>query len=444
MLLTVLGSVKVILALMCWALSLPLILSFTDIEAVADTALITFVGILLLSAMRLRLQSVVILLALLAIGWLVLPSLPSVDQLRKAGAFVLIFACLLPTLTLVRATALTMPSVMETQYRLSQLPAKTSASGLQLASHVLGSVMNIGAFALIAASLPQTAGLERRRVAAEAALRGMNGAVLWSPFFISFAVAGIYLPPGISFGAIMLGLVTAVLFFLITSALAAPAGARFAVLDAMQPLRPIISRLLISVSAVILLSAVMGLTALLAVVITMPILCVIQMCRRPQTARQIAQIFWSLQKSSGDELVIISTSMVIASLAADTTSLSVMLDGLFGQAPAIWLMVWGLPVLVWLASVFGVHPVISAAPLLAYFAPSLTIFDAIFVMQAHMIGWAAGTMTSFSSLSVVLVGELFKLPTSVLSAGRNLWASGGLAFIGGGLWASVWLLAGQF
>ena len=135
--------------------------------------------------------------------------------------------------------------------------------------------------------------------------------------------------------------------------------------------------------------------------------------------------------------------MVIASLAADTTSLSVMLDGLFGKAPAIWLMIWGMPVLVWLASVLGVHPVISAAPLLAYFAPSITVFDAIFVMQAHMIGWAAGTMTSFSSLSVVLVRELFRLPTSVLSAGRNLWASGGLAFLGGGLWAAVWLLAEQ-
>ena len=47
------------------------------------------------------------------------------------------------------------------------------------------------------------------------------------------------------------------------------------------------------------------------------------------------------------------------------------------------------------------------------------------------------------SLSVVLVGELFRLPTSVLCAGRNLWASGGLAFVGGGLWAAVWLLAGQ-
>ena len=441
--LSVLGSLKVILALMCWALSLPLILSLTDIGAVADTALIIFIGILLLSAMRLRLQSMIILLALVLIGSLILPALPSLEQLRNAGAFVLIFACLLPTLTLVRATALTMPSVMETQRQLGQLPAKTSASGLQLASHVLGGVMNIGAFALIAASLPQKAGPERRRVAAEAALRGMNGAVLWSPFFISFAVANIYLPSGISFGAIMLGLITAVLFFLVTSALAAPAGARFSVLDAMQPLRPIMPRLLIAVSAVILLSVATGFTALLAVVTTMPILCVIQMCRRPQTARQIAQTFWHLQKGSGDELVIISTSMVIASLAADTTSLSVMLDGLFGKAPGVWLMIWGLPVLVWLVSVLGVHPVISAAPLLAYFAPSITVFDAIFVMQAHMIGWAAGTMTSFSSLSVVLVGELFRLPTAALSAGRNLWASGGLAFVGGGLWAAVWFLAGQ-
>jgi hypothetical protein len=442
--LSVLDSVKVILALICWALSLPLILSLTDIEAVANIALTIFFGILLLSSMRLRLQSVIILLALLFIGWIILPELPSIDQLRKAGSFVLIFACLLPTLTLVRATALTMPSVMKTQRLLGQLPAKNSASGLQLASHVLGGVTNIGAFALIAASLPQTAGRERRRVAAEAALRGRNGAVLWSPFFISFAVADIYLPAGISFGAIMLGLITAVCFFLVTSALAAPAGARFAVLDAMQPLQPIIPRLLIAVSAVIMMSVTTGFTALLAVVTTMPILCVLQMCRRPLKASQIAQTFWSLQKGSGDELVIISMSMIIASLAADTTSLSVILDSLFGQAPAIWLMIWGLPVLVWMASVFGVHPVISAAPLLAYFAPSLSVFDAIFIMQAHMIGWAAGTMTSFSSLSVVLVGELFRLPTSILSAGRNLWASGGLAFVGGGLWATVWLLAGEF
>ena len=192
------------------------------------------------------------------------------------------------------------------------------------------------------------------------------------------------------------------------------------------------------------MSALTGLTALFAVVTTMPLLCLVQMCRRPQTAPQIVKTFWSLQKSSGDELVIISASMLIASLAAETSSLSLLMDGLFGHRPQVWLMVWVLPVLVWLASMVGVHPVISAAPMLAYFAPSLTVFDAVFVMQAHMIGWAAGTMTSFSSLSVVLVAELFKVPTATLSAGRNLFASGGLAVIGGGLWAFVYTVLTGF
>lgn len=432
-----LGFVKVILALICWAMSLPLLLSGKVATGFTDAALLIFLAIIVVSAVRLRRQSLIILAALMMIGWLILPQLPSADQLRQAGAFVLIFACLLPTLTLVRATALTMPSVQETQTRLGQLPPQNSASGLQLASHVLGGVMNIGAFALIASSLPQSAGPERRRVAAEASLRGMNGAVVWSPFFISFAVAGIYLPPGFAFGAIVLGVITAVLFFIITSALAAPEGARFAVIDALAPLQPILPRLVIAITAVIVLSAVTGLTALFAVVTAMPILCLVQMCRRPETAALIVKKFWLLQKNSGDELVIISASMLIASLAAETSSLSVMLDGLFGQAPAVWLMIWGLPVLVWLVSLLGVHPVISAAPLLAYFAPSLTVFDAVFVMQAHMIGWAAGTMTSFSSLSVVLVAELFRVPTATLSAGRNLVASGGLAVLGGGLWAGV-------
>ena len=437
-----LGSLKVILAVICWAFSLPLLLTGTTALLFSDVVLCLFVMILVLSMVRLRRQSVVILCALVLIGYLVLPQMPSAGQLREAGAFVLIFACLLPTLTLVRATALTMPSVLETQTRLGQLSPQTSAAGLQLASHVLGGVMNIGAFALIASSLPKGADLERRRVAAEASLRGMNGAVVWSPFFVSFAVGGIYLPPGFAFWAIILGVITAVLFFFITSAFAAPAGARFAFIDALRPLQPILPRLMIAIIAVILLSAVTGLTALFAVVTAMPILCLVQMCRRPKTTGQIITTFWSLQKNSGDELVIISASMLIASLAADTSSLSALMDGLFGQVPEVWLMIWGLPVLVWMVSMLGVHPVISAAPLLAYFAPSLSVFDAIFVMQAHMIGWAAGTMTSFSSLSVVLVAELFKVPTPTLSAGRNILASGGLAVGGGALWAGTYLLLG--
>ena len=103
-------------------------------------------------------------------------------------------------------------------------------------------------------------------------------------------------------------------------------------------------------------------------------------------------------------------------------------------------MIWVLPVLVWFGSVFGVHPVISSAPLLALFSPYLTVFDAMFIMQGHMIGWSTGTMSSIVSLSVITVADQFQLRPVQLAFGRNLVASGGLAIGGGGLWALVYFM----
>ena len=99
--------------------------------------------------------------------------------------------------------------------------------------------------------------------------------------------------------------------------------------------------------------------------------------------------------------------------------------------------------IVWICSLGGIHPVISSAPLLGFFAPMIGPFEAIFVMQAHMIGWAAGTMTSFSSMSVVTVAEQFSLRPMQLAFGRNLMFSAMLAIGGGGLWAGIYsLMAG--
>jgi hypothetical protein len=80
----------------------------------------------------------------------------------------------------------------------------------------------------------------------------------------------------------------------------------------------------------------------------------------------------------------------------------------------------------------GVHPVISSAPLLTFFSPGITVYDAMFLAQAHMLGWSTGTMMSYSSLSVVTVGAQFRLSAVQLSFGPNFFAAGGLA-IGGGM-----------
>ncbi|MDC1135988.1 hypothetical protein OAT45_04690 [Alphaproteobacteria bacterium] len=428
-----LGMLKAWLAIACWGISLPLLL----MPSPAPTAAMNFAGLLFLlflgvAFLRLSKQSYIIVAALFFIGGLVLPDWPDWEQIKQAGSFVLIFACLMPTLTLVRATAMTMPSVSRTQDKLAALPPKYSASGLQLASQILGGVMNIGTFALVSAALPAEASEERRKLAAEAALRGMNVAVLWSPFFIAFAVAGIYLPAGFAPGAISLGVLLAILFFIISSAIAAPSGARFAIWQSLQPLAPVASRLFFAAVCVILLSFATGLTALYAIIATMPLLCALQMVRRRETAKTILTNFMALQKNSGDDLVIISLSMVIASLASQTDYLSAILTAIFGSAPDIQIMLFALPVIVWIGAFIGVHPVISSAPLLAFFSPGVSVYDAMFLAQAHMLGWCTGTMTSYASLSVVTVSQQFRLRAGQLSFGVNFMASGALA-IGGGI-----------
>ena len=89
------------------------------------------------------------------------------------GPVCAIFSALLPTMALVRATASAMPSVRRTQQSLAKLPASAAASGFQIAANILGSVINTGSLAILSAAVPPNADVERRRLAAGSALRGM-------------------------------------------------------------------------------------------------------------------------------------------------------------------------------------------------------------------------------------------------------------------------------
>ena len=395
-------------------------------------ALVLFLLFISLICFKLKKQSFIIIVALLVIGWTITEEVPSWEQLKNSSEFVLIFACLIPTLTLVRSTAMTMSSVTETQKSLASLDSASSANGIQLTSHMLGGIINVGTFALVAVALPQDADTRRRYISGTATLRGMNSAILWSPFFLSFAVASVYLPEGFAAGAITLGVFNAVIFLLITQIIFSPKESNISILQSLLPLKPIALRLVVIIVSVIVTSALIGLTALSAVCVAMPALCIFQFLRRPNKIKDVFKNFNNLQKNSGDEVVIISLSMLIASQLGQADQITTVLAYFFGMAPDVKMILFILPFLVWASSVIGIHPVISSAPLLAFIAPSLTVYDAAFVAQAHMIGWSTGTMVSFASLSTIIAAENFKISSAKVSFGVNFLIAAGLA-IGGGL-----------
>ena len=425
------NSFKFWLSTLCWTVCFPTLIFAESATKLEFLGLILFLFYLLLACLKLRKNSLIILTILAVIGTVLIGDWPSWQGLQSSSEFLLIFACLFPTLAVMRSMAITMTPMLETQKRLAALDGKNAASGIQLTSHLIGSVINIGTFSIIAAALPQNADIKKRSVAAISAMRGMNSSILWSPFFISFAVASIYLPDGFAMGAISLGALIAAFFFASSHFIIHSKTGNNSLLESIEPLKPIIFWLILIGISVIVMSLITGFNALKAVCVTMPLLFIITLVSRPAITKQVFKNFSHLQKKSGDEILIISVSMIIATQISEAGQLQMVLSYFYGTEPTIRSILISLPILVWLAAVFGIHPIISAAPLLAYFSKNLTIFDAAFVAQAHMIGWSAGTMVSFSSLSTILVSQQFKLNNTTLSFGTNFPVAALLATVGG-------------
>ena len=104
---------------------------------------------------RLKKGSITIISILVIVALFLLDQFPSFEDFLSAGRFTLVFAALLPTMTLVRSVSLKVKSVTNSQDLLRDLPSSISTSGFQIASHFFGSVINTGTFSILSAALPE-------------------------------------------------------------------------------------------------------------------------------------------------------------------------------------------------------------------------------------------------------------------------------------------------
>jgi hypothetical protein len=421
---------KLILTIFCWLAVLPIIYGFSfgpiyNFIIIGVYLLLLFV-MFILSRLTTKLMVCVLFLG----TYLILSELPNQESLLKAGNFFIIFAAFLPSLWLLRSTAMTMPSVKKTQKLLSDLVSTKVLSGIQVTSHILGGVLNIGTFPLLSSVIPKNTSNKIRQAAGEAAIRGMNTAVLWSPFFVSFAVGQLYLPNNSAWLGIIFGLFIALCFNSFTIRFLIGRLSLKDTIEAISCVKPILSRLLILSGSVLLVGYFFQKTALNAIVIVIPILVLFQMLRRPETIKPILGNIRNLIENSGDEMLLISISMFLGSILSGSVEIQNFIENNIGNNFPFWIMIVFLPFVVCLLGLIGIHPIITSAPILSLFAPLLSVWEAAFLMQAHLIGWCAGTSCSFTSLSVLTTAENFKLSISKLVLGPNLVAIGCLTIFG--------------
>ena len=188
------------------------------------------------------------------------------------------------------------------------------------------------------------------------------------------------------------------------------------------------------------MAVLFGLTALAAVVCAMPFLVLLQMFRKPGKIPQIITETKTALHNVADDVIVISAAMMVAFLVNKYNNINDIMQMLYPDMLPGWVALMSTPLLVAIASVFGVHPVITSTTLLAMFSGGGADVHPALLVQAHLIGWGAGTMSSVASLSVLTCATLYRVPIRQLVFGPNIICGFGFAALGGAALAAINML----
>ena len=369
---------------------------------------------------RLKKESFTIIIILVVVAFFLLDQFPSFEDFLSAGRFTLVFAALLPTMTLVRSASLKVKRVKNSQDLLRNLPTSISTSGFQIASHFFGSVINTGTFSILSAALPENSDKNYRKAIAEACLRGMNTSATWSPFFVAFAVGQAFIDKTNSWIAMACGILVGMLFNLVSLPVFAYGSTLNKIKYSLACLSPVFPLLTIIMFSVLSVSLFFDFTALSAVVLVMPVLIVIYLLFNLKNFSEVYSNTKSWLLNSSDDITVICIAMLVGYLISRSNSINdyiLLLDSAFFPS---WSLLALTPLIITLFSFMGIHPVITSTIALSLLTTAQIDIHPALIMQAHLVGWAAGTMSSVASLSILTCSNLFQVESRKLAFGPNL------------------------
>ena len=385
-----------------------------------NVGVLSLICFFVLTFRSLKKESNFIILLLLILAFIILDRIPSFEEFLSGGRFILVFSALLPTMILVRSVSIEVERVKISQNLLKNLPAQISTSGFQIASHFFGSVINTGTFSILSGALPEDCDKDYRKSIAEACLRGMNTSATWSPFFVAFAVGQAFIDRTNSLIAIGFGVFIGLLFNLISLPIFAN-GLTFKQiklsLACLSPVVPILSLIMFSVLTV---SLIFDFTALSAVVLVMPIMIFIYSVFNFKNISKIFSSSKSWLLNTSDDIIVISIAMLIGHLISHSNTINDY-NFLFNSLilPA-WSILAFTPFIITLFSFIGIHPIITSTIALSLLSSGQAEIHPALIMQAHLVGWAGGTMSSVASLSILTCSNLFQVESIKLAFGPNL------------------------
>ena len=413
---------KIRLFLLCiaWSTAIINVIFGQSALVLANAGVLSLSFFFVLTFSHLKKESITIIIILVVVAFFLLDQFPSFEDFLSAGRFTLVFAALLPTMTLVRSASLKVKSVKNSQDLLRNLPTSISTSGFQIASHFFGSVINTGTFSILSAALPENSDKNYRKTIAEACLRGMNTSATWSPFFVAFAVGQAFIDTTNSWIAMACGILVGILFNFVSLPVFANGSTLNKIKYSLACLSPVFPLLTLIMLSVLSVSVFFDFTALSAVVLVMPVLIVIYLLFNLKNFYEIYSNTKSWLLNSSDDITVICIAMLVGYLISRSNSINNYILLIESAFIPLWSLLALTPLIITVFSFMGIHPVITSTIALSLLTTAQTDIHPALLMQAHLVGWAAGTMSSVASLSVLTCSNLFQVESRKLAFGPNL------------------------
>ena len=330
----------------------------------------------------------------------------------------LTFAAFMPVIQVIRAGANALPFVQRARTQFQSLDRSAGETGIFLGAYGMGLVLTTAAHAITAPLLPDDAEESRRRRGALLSLRGVALGAMWSPFFVSVGFGTHHLPDipawrivATGFGLSGLALIFALLFERIRPA---------TIPVALRGLAPVLPPVAVAAAVMVLVTLLTPLSTLNAVTIAMPPLMLVAV------ALTASQRLWPVLRESydglarlADEVALMAVALILGRLLEATPEITAFLAPLLAGWPAPALLALCMLGLIG-GGMIGLHPVVSAALLMALLsglpgAPS----DALLI-QAVVFAWGLATMLSPSGITLIVAALVFRVSPLGLSWSRNL------------------------
>ncbi len=332
-----------------------------------------------------------------------------------------VFGAFLPSVLMLRATVEVSPRIARLRGDLGRFDPAQAQAWMQYGSHALGSVLNVGAMAVLAPAVARDAQPARRIDLALAAARGVGGANMWSPFFLALAFTSQMVPAAPMWQAMAIGMGIALAGFAISWLFFTPSLGARGFLASVGGLAPLAGPMLVVVGSVVAATLAFRWSGLQAVAVVIPILCIAYLAflGGGHGGRVAKRTIGNFSRLSDELLIVVGATILGAAMATLPAVRELgerVTPDMISGAALLAALVFALLLL----GQAGLHPMIGVSIALPVLGAGDFGLCAAVLVAAGVFSWALNASVSIWTLPVAVGASAFEVPARRMLTRRTL------------------------